>query len=122
MIDTAQGVNGSGFDGVISTTKYFMENLLTLGFCTVSLFLERENDYQYVEVCVSDESDQQSISDVVAIFCPTVLDFTGWMCQCTHPHPGGRWAVPFGHRVHRRGAGYKASLRRPVGLEDLGQG
>lgn len=64
---------------------------------------------------------------VVAVFLmwwpfSVFLDFTGWMLQWTHPPPGGRWAVPIGHRVHRRGAGYQASLRRPVGLEDLGQG
>lgn len=51
-----------------------------------------------------------------------LLDSTGWMLQCSHPHTGGRRAVPFGHRVHRCGAGHQASLRRPAGLEDLGQG
>lgn len=50
------------------------------------------------------------------------LDSAGWMLQCTYPHSGGRRAVSFGLRVCCCGAGYQASLRRSVGLEDLGQG
>lgn len=75
-----------------------------------------------------DERDQHSIIETVELtgflmWWPYSVsaDFAGWMLHWTHPHPGGRWAVPFGHRVHRCGAGYQASLRHPVGLEDLGQ-
>lgn len=44
------------------------------------------------------------------------------MLQRTHSYPGRGRAVPSEHRVGRCCAGYQASLRHPVGLEDLGQG
>lgn len=44
------------------------------------------------------------------------------MLQRSHPHPRGRRSVPSGHGVGGRGAGHQAPVRRPAGLEDLGQG
>lgn len=71
-------------------------------------------------------SGHRNTTDVVVfvILWPysVFLDFTGWMLQLPHPHSGGGRAVPFGHRVCGCGAGHQASLRRVVGLEDLGQG
>lgn len=67
-------------------------------------------------------SDVASEEAVVIMGGFVILDFTGCMLQRTHSYPGRGRAVPSEHGVGCCCAGYQASLRHPVGLEDLGQG
>lgn len=105
-----------GFDGVISAPKI---PWIMYWLSDIQFFLERWW-LLYVELCLY----CSNTVDAFVMWWPysVLLDFTGWMLQCTHPPTGGRWSVPFGYGVHRCGAGYQTALRHPVGLEDLGRG